>query len=149
MQYDRALGVALCAYIATCRGSKKSWVLSGQFYRFRSAKTYSDGRPAQRLIIYWALSLDFHLNKRLGEVMSALGKGSAMNTSLDSFAFQLFPMVFDPGVAALYFFILFDAFYPLIGIMWSYFYTRFYMVQWRAKARRYMAAKDREMDARK
>ncbi|KAF2446659.1 ABC heavy metal transporter [Karstenula rhodostoma CBS 690.94] len=97
------------------------------------------------------LSLDFHLSKRLGEVMSALGKGSALNTFLDSFAFQLFPMVFDLAVAALYFSMRFDAFYSLIliGIMWSYIYTTIYMAQWRAKARRGMAVKDREMDAQK
>jgi ABC-type transport system involved in Fe-S cluster assembly fused permease/ATPase subunit len=97
------------------------------------------------------LSLDFHLGKHLGEVMSALNKGSALNTFLDSFAFQLFPMVFDLGVAAVYFLIRFDALYSLIliVIMWSYIYITIYMAQWRAKARREMTMKDREMDALK
>jgi ABC-type bacteriocin/lantibiotic exporter with double-glycine peptidase domain len=97
------------------------------------------------------LSLEFHLSKRMGEVMSALNKGSALNTFLDSFAFQLFPMVFDLGVAAAYFLIRFDAFYSLIliGVMWSYIYMTMYMAQWRAGARREMATKDREMDAAK
>ncbi|KAF1950195.1 hypothetical protein CC80DRAFT_529081 [Byssothecium circinans] len=95
------------------------------------------------------LSLEFHLSKRIGEVMSALNKGSALNTFLDSFAFQLFPMVFDLGVAAVYFLIRFDAFYSLIliGVMWSYIYMTMYMAQWRLRARRQMATKDREMDA--
>ncbi|KAL1604777.1 hypothetical protein SLS60_004317 [Paraconiothyrium brasiliense] len=97
------------------------------------------------------LSLDFHLSKRLGEVMSALNKGSALNTFLDGFAFQLFPMVFDLGVAAVYFLIRVDAFYSLIviGVMWSYVYMTIYMAKWRARARREMATKDREMDAAK
>lgn len=97
------------------------------------------------------LSLDFHLSKRLGEVMSALNKGSALNTFLDGFAFQLFPMVFDLGVAAVYFLIRVDAFYSLIiiGVMWSYIYMTVYMAKWRARARREMATKDREMDAAK
>lgn len=98
-----------------------------------------------------SLSLDFHLSKRIGEVMSALNKGSALNTFLDSFAFQLFPMVLDLGVAAVYFFLRYDAFYSLIliGVMWSYIYMTIYMAHWRAKARREMATKDREMDAAK
>ncbi|KAF1998233.1 hypothetical protein P154DRAFT_604151 [Amniculicola lignicola CBS 123094] len=96
-----------------------------------------------------SLSLEFHLSKRIGEVMSALNKGSALNTFLDSFAFQLFPMVFDLGIAAVYFMIFLDAFYSLIliAIMWSYIYMTVYMAKWRAKSRREMALKDREMDA--
>ncbi|KAF2264633.1 ABC heavy metal transporter [Lojkania enalia] len=98
-----------------------------------------------------SLSLDFHLSKKLGEVLSALNKGSSLNTFLDSFAFQLFPMVFDLGVAAVYFFVRFDALYSLIliSVMWSYIYMTIYMAKWRAKARREMALKDREMDATK
>ncbi|KAF2179235.1 putative transport protein [Zopfia rhizophila CBS 207.26] len=97
------------------------------------------------------LSLEFHLSKRIGEVMSALNKGSALNTFLDGFAFQLFPMVFDLGVAAVYFLVRVDPFYSLIiiGVMWSYIYMTIYMAKWRARARRDMATKDREMDAAK
>jgi len=97
------------------------------------------------------LSLEFHLSKKMGEIMSALSKGSALNTFLDSFAFQLFPMVFDLGVAAVYFLVRFDAFYSLIlvGVMWSYVYMTMYMAGWRARARREMAFRDREMDAAK
>lgn len=83
--------------------------------------------------------------------MSALSKGSALNTFLDSFAFQLFPMIFDLGVAGIYFLVRFDAFYSLIliGVMWSYLYMTIYMAQWRGRARREMAMKDREIDAAK
>jgi ABC-type bacteriocin/lantibiotic exporter with double-glycine peptidase domain len=97
------------------------------------------------------LSLDFHVSKRLGEVTSALNKGSALNTFLDGFAFQLFPMVFDLGVAAVYFLVRFDAFYSLIiiAVMWSYIYMTIYMAKWRAVARRQMASRDREMEAAK
>ncbi|KAF2276637.1 uncharacterized protein EI97DRAFT_432879 [Westerdykella ornata] len=98
-----------------------------------------------------SLSLEFHLSKRIGEVLSALNKGSSLNTFLDSFAFQLFPMVFDLGVAAAYFLIRLDPFYSviLIAVMWCYIYMTIYMAMWRAKARREMAQKDREMDAAK
>lgn len=97
------------------------------------------------------LSLDFHLSKRIGEVMAALSKGGSLNTFLDGFAFQLFPMVFDLGIAAVYLFIYFDAFYSIIvlGVMWSYIFVTIYMAKYRGRARREMAKRDREMDAAK
>lgn len=100
--------------------------------------------------VLW-LSLDFHLSKRVGEVIAALGKGGSLNTFLDGFAFQLFPMVFDLGIAAVYLFINFDAFYSLIviGVMWSYIVATIYMAKYRGRARRKMATREREMDASK
>ncbi|KAF4636131.1 hypothetical protein G7Y89_g1951 [Cudoniella acicularis] len=97
------------------------------------------------------LSFDFHLSKRIGEVMSALSKGGSLNTFLDGFAFQLFPMVLDLGVAAVYLFFNFDAFYSIIviAVMWSYIYVTIYMARYRGYARREMAKRDREMDAAK
>jgi ABC-type transport system involved in Fe-S cluster assembly fused permease/ATPase subunit len=97
------------------------------------------------------LSLDFHLGKRIGEVMSALSKGSAINTFLDSFLFQLFPMVADLWVAAIYFFVEFDVFYSLIvvAVMWTYIFVTIYMAKYRGRARREMVKRDRDMDAAK
>lgn len=97
------------------------------------------------------LSLDFHLSKQIGEVMSALSKGGALNTFLDGFAFQLFPMVFDLGVAAIYFAVNFDAFYAIIvvGAMWSYIFITIYMAKYRGRARREQALKERQMEAAK
>ena len=97
------------------------------------------------------LSLDFHLSKQIGEVMSALSKGGSLNTFLDGFAFQLFPMVFDLGVAAVYFAINFDAFYAIIvvGAMWSYIFVTIYMAKYRGRARREQAVKERQMEAAK
>jgi ATP-binding cassette, subfamily B, vacuolar membrane transporter HMT1/ACLQ len=95
------------------------------------------------------LSLDFHLSKRIGEVTSALSRGSAMNTFLESFLFQVFPMVFDIFVAAVYFFVRYDAFYTLIIllIMWSYIFLTMYLAKFRGRQRRDMATKSRDMDA--
>jgi ATP-binding cassette, subfamily B, vacuolar membrane transporter HMT1/ACLQ len=95
------------------------------------------------------LSLDFHLSKRIGEVTSALSRGSAMNTFLESFLFQVFPMVFDIFVAAIYFFVRYDAFYTLIVllIMWSYIFLTMYLAKFRGRQRRDMATKSRDMDA--
>lgn len=60
------------------------------------------------------LSLDFHLSKKIGEVTSALSRGSAMNTFLENFVFQVFPMIFDIFVAGVLFFVKYDAFYTII-----------------------------------
>ncbi|KAI0549791.1 ABC heavy metal transporter [Xylaria curta] len=97
------------------------------------------------------LSLDFHISKRVGEVMSALSKGGALNTFLDGFAFQLFPMVADLWIAAGYFWVKFDAFYSLmvIAITWFYIYITIYMAVYRGRARREMALREREMEAAK
>ncbi|GIK07509.1 hypothetical protein Aspvir_003175 [Aspergillus viridinutans] len=96
-----------------------------------------------------SLSLQFHLGKRLGEVMSALNKGSALNTFIDSLVFQLFPMVADIGVAAVYFLVNFDPFYSLIILAMggTYLFVTIYMAKYRGRARRQMVNCDREMEA--
>ncbi|KAK1536660.1 ABC transporter [Colletotrichum costaricense] len=97
------------------------------------------------------LSLEFHLNKKIGEVTSALSRGSAMNTFLENFCFQVFPMVFDIFVAGVVFFAKYDAFYTIIVffIMWSYIFLTIYVAKYRGKQRRDMATKNREMEATK
>ncbi|KAK0735158.1 P-loop containing nucleoside triphosphate hydrolase protein [Lasiosphaeria miniovina] len=95
------------------------------------------------------LSLDFHLSKKIGEVTSALSRGAAMNSFLENFVFQVFPMIFDIFVAGVLFFVKYDAFYTIIvfSIMWSYIFLTIYMAKYRGRARRDMALKSREMDA--
>jgi ABC-type transport system involved in Fe-S cluster assembly fused permease/ATPase subunit len=97
------------------------------------------------------LSMDFHLSKRIGEVTSALSRGAAMNTFLENFVFQVFPMLFDIFVAGVYFFFSYDPFYTLIVfiIMWTYIFLTIYMAKYRGRQRRDMATKAREMDAAK
>jgi len=97
------------------------------------------------------LSMDFHLSKRIGEVTSALSRGSAINTFLESFLFQVFPMLFDIFVASVVFFFKYDAFYTLVVlvIMWSYIFMTIYMAKYRGRQRRDMATKLREMEATK
>ncbi|KAK4228720.1 P-loop containing nucleoside triphosphate hydrolase protein [Podospora fimiseda] len=95
------------------------------------------------------LSLDFHLSKKIGEVTSALSRGAAMNSFLENFVFQVFPMIFDIFVAGVLFFVKYDAFYTIIVffIMWSYIFLTIYMAKYRGRQRRDMAIKSREMDA--
>ena len=98
-----------------------------------------------------SLSMDFHLGKRIGEVTSALSKGSSINTFLDGLIFQLFPMILDLWIAAIYFYIELDIFYSLIVIAttWLYLFATIYMAKHRGRARREMALREREMEAAK
>ncbi|KAJ4328737.1 hypothetical protein N0V84_000739 [Fusarium piperis] len=95
------------------------------------------------------LSLEFHLNKKIGEVTSALSRGASMNTFLENFCFQVFPMVFDIFVAGVFFFVKYDPFYTIIifFIMWSYIFLTIYVAKYRGKQRRDMTTKAREMEA--
>ncbi|KAJ1334931.1 ATP-binding cassette subfamily B vacuolar membrane transporter HMT1/ACLQ [Microdochium nivale] len=97
------------------------------------------------------LSMDFHLSKRIGEVTSALSRGASMNTFLENFLFQVFPMIADIFLAGVLFFFVYDPFFTLIVfvIMWTYIFLTMYMAKWRGRQRRDMATKAREMDAAK
>jgi hypothetical protein len=95
------------------------------------------------------LSLDFHLGKKTGEVLSALGKGSSINTFLEQVTFSMVPMLIDLTVAIGYFLIRFDAYYALVIaiVTFWYVYLTIRMAQWRAEIRREMVNADREEDA--
>ncbi|KAK1055369.1 ATP-binding cassette-type vacuolar membrane transporter Hmt1, partial [Friedmanniomyces endolithicus] len=95
------------------------------------------------------LSLEFHLGKKTGEVLSALGKGSSLNTFLESITFNVLPMLIDLGVAIIYFLIKFDAYYALvIGVVtFWYIYITIRMAAWRADIRRQATNASREEDA--
>ncbi|KAF1936950.1 heavy metal tolerance protein precursor [Clathrospora elynae] len=96
-----------------------------------------------------SLSLDFHLGKKTGEVLSALGKGSSINTFLEQVTFSVVPMLIDLAVAIGYFLVRFDAYYALViaVVTFWYIYLTIRMAQWRAEIRREMVNADREEDA--
>lgn len=96
-----------------------------------------------------SLSLDFHLGKKTGEVLSALSKGNAINNFLEQVTFQVVPMLVDLAVAIGYFLVKFDAYYALIVavVTFCYLYLTIRMAQWRADIRREMVNKSREEDA--
>ena len=95
------------------------------------------------------LSLDFHLGKKTGEVLSALSKGSSINTFLEQVTFQVIPMLIDLGVAIGYFLIWFDAYYALVVaiVTFAYLYLTIRLAQWRADIRREMVNFSRQEDA--
>lgn len=95
------------------------------------------------------LSLEFHLNKKTGEVLSALNKGQSINTFLGQVTFQFVPMIADLGVAVAYFLVEFDVYYSLVValVAFTYVYVTIRMAQWRADVRREMNNLDRASDA--
>lgn len=96
-----------------------------------------------------SLSLDFHLGKRTGEVLSALSKGNAINNFLEQITFSVLPMIVDLVLAIIYFGIVFDAYYALVVtiITFAYLYLTIRMARWRSDQRRQMTNLSREEDA--
>ncbi|EEH36367.1 heavy metal tolerance protein [Paracoccidioides lutzii Pb01] len=96
-----------------------------------------------------SLSLEFHLGKKTGEVLSALSKGSSINTFLEQVTFQVVPMLIDLCVAVGYFWIVFDVYYALVVaiVTFIYLYVTIRMAQWRASIRRQMVNASRQEDA--
>lgn len=95
------------------------------------------------------LSLEFHLGKKTGEVLSALGKGASLNTFLESITFNVLPMLVDLGVAVVFFLVKFDAYYALViaVVTFWYIYITIRMASWRADIRRQATNASREEDA--
>ena len=96
-----------------------------------------------------SLSLDFHLGKRTGEVLSALNKGASINNFLEQVTFQVFPTLVDLLVAIVYFLIRFGAVYATIAAIITVFYLHMTvkMASTRADLRRDMVNADREEEA--
>jgi ABC-type transport system involved in Fe-S cluster assembly fused permease/ATPase subunit len=96
-----------------------------------------------------SLSLDFHLGKRTGEVLSALNKGASINQFLEQVTFQVVPMMVDLLVAIIYFYVRFGAMYSLFVsvITFYYLYLTIRMAATRADQRRDMVNADREEEA--
>ncbi|POR36071.1 Heavy metal tolerance protein [Tolypocladium paradoxum] len=96
-----------------------------------------------------SLSLDFHLSKRTGEVLSALNKGSAINQFLEQVTFQVVPMLFDLFLSITVFYYQYGPFYAEINLVdtcW-YLYMTIKMASTRADQRREMTNADREEEA--
>lgn len=96
-----------------------------------------------------SLSLDFHLSKRTGEVLSALNKGSAINQFLEQITFQVVPMLLDLFLSISVFWVQYGPLYAEINMIdtcW-YLYMTIKMASTRADQRREMTNADREEEA--
>ncbi|KAJ8132361.1 hypothetical protein O1611_g1266 [Lasiodiplodia mahajangana] len=96
-----------------------------------------------------SLSLDFHLGKRTGEVLSALNKGASVNSFLEQVTFQVFPMIVDLFVAISYFYFRFDAVYAVVVSIVTFYYLllTIRLASKTADQRRAMSNADREEEA--
>ena len=96
-----------------------------------------------------SLSLDFHLGKRTGEVLSALNKGASINAFLEQVTFQVVPMLIDLLVAIVYFYVKFGSMYALFVsiITFYYLYLTIRMAATMTDQRRDMVNADREEEA--
>ncbi|KAM7194997.1 heavy metal tolerance protein [Naviculisporaceae sp. PSN 640] len=96
-----------------------------------------------------SLSLDFHLGKRTGEVLSALNKGASINQFLEQVTFQVIPMLVDLLVAIFWFYNNFGPMYSMFVsiITFYYLYLTIRMAATRADQRRDMVNADREEEA--
>ncbi|KTW25696.1 hypothetical protein T552_03308 [Pneumocystis carinii B80] len=114
------------------------WIPINQHaYRTLSAKAFEH---------IHTLSLDFHLSKKTGEIITALDHGSSINTFFEMVIFQVLPVIIDIFVAIIYFFIKFDAYFTLNVIIMtiSYIYVTIKITEWRTGYRRDMVNKHRE-----
>ncbi|KIW34875.1 uncharacterized protein PV07_01622 [Cladophialophora immunda] len=95
------------------------------------------------------LSAEFHTGKRTGELISALNKGSSINSFLEMVTFQVGPMVFDLVVAVVYLTIKFDAYLGLVVaiVTFLYIYVTIRLASWRVTLRRNYVNAQREMEA--
>ena len=95
------------------------------------------------------LSAEFHTGKRTGELISALNKGSSINSFLEMVTFSVGPMIFDLVVAIIYLTIKFDIYLGLVVAITTvlYIYITIRLASWRVKLRRDYVNSDREMEA--
>ena len=95
------------------------------------------------------LSAEFHTGKRTGELISALNKGSAINSFLELVTFSVGPMIFDLIVAVIFLTVTFDIYIGLVVAITTvlYIYVTIRLASWRVKLRRDYVTADREMEA--
>ncbi|PHH60443.1 hypothetical protein CDD81_1655 [Ophiocordyceps australis] len=124
-------------------GSLRSWLwIPVSQYSYRSLTTAAFNHVH-------SLSLDFHLSKRTGEVLSALNKGSSINQFLEQVTFQVVPMLFDLFLSITVFYFKYGPMYAEINLVdtcW-YLYMTIKMASTRADQRREMTNADREEEA--
>jgi ATP-binding cassette, subfamily B, vacuolar membrane transporter HMT1/ACLQ len=95
------------------------------------------------------LSAEFHTGKRTGELISALNKGSAINSFLELVTFSVGPMILNLIIAVVVFTITFDLYLGLVVAITTvaYIYVTIRLASWRVKLRRDFVNADREMEA--
>jgi len=94
-----------------------------------------------------ALSLRWHLQRKTGEVLRAMDRGTdSINSILNYLLFSIFPTVADIIIAIVYFSWFFNGWFGLIVFltMVIYLVCTFTVTEWRTKFRRAMNQADNE-----
>eukprot|EP00158_Paraphelidium_tribonemae_P005862 Partr_v1_DN27563_c1_g2_i1_m30686 putative ABC transporter transmembrane region len=98
-----------------------------------------------------ALSLRWHLNRKTGEVLRVLDRGTQAITSLLSYiCFSIVPVLIDIVIAVIYFVVQFDITFGLtvLGTMIAYLIATVWVTEWRTKYRRTMIDMDNKTNAK-
>ncbi|PIK53214.1 putative ATP-binding cassette sub-family B member 6, mitochondrial [Apostichopus japonicus] len=94
------------------------------------------------------LSLQWHLNRKTGEVLRIMDRGTtSINSLLSYVVFNIFPTIADIAIAIVYFVTAFNPWFGVIIFcaMTLYLIATIYITEWRTKFRRDMNLKDNKM----
>ncbi|CAH1762874.1 18520_t:CDS:10 [Entrophospora sp. SA101] len=97
------------------------------------------------------LSLSYHINRKTGEVLRVMDRGTnSIITLLNQILFQIFPVIVDIIVAVVYFVIRFGwVFGAIVFItMTAYIFLTIWITEWRTKFRREMIELDNDTRAK-
>jgi ATP-binding cassette subfamily B (MDR/TAP) protein 6 len=102
-----------------------------------------------KFVNLFRLSLDYHINRKTGEVLRVMDRGTnSIISLLNQIIFQIFPVLVDILVAVIYFVVEFGWIFGVIVFitMGSYIYVTVLITEWRTSFRREMI--DLDNDAR-
>lgn len=90
------------------------------------------------------LSLAFHTKRKTGEVLRILDRGSAINNIFQTLLMQVSPVVFDIGIACIYFYAAYGWSLALViaVVMMAYITVSITLTTWRTGLRRQMVERD-------
>lgn len=93
--------------------------------------------------------MDYHINRKTGEVLRVMDRGTnSIISLLNQIIFQIFPVLVDIVIAVIYFVVEFGWIFGVIVFitMGSYIYVTVLITEWRTSFRREMI--DLDNDAR-
>eukprot|EP00835_Amoeboradix_gromovi_P001106 NODE_44_length_28780_cov_0.148496.p3 type:complete len:656 gc:universal NODE_44_length_28780_cov_0.148496:19542-21509(+) len=94
------------------------------------------------------LSISFHVGRKTGEILRIMDRGvGSIGNILQSFIFNVLPIIIDISIAIGYFVIAFDLYFGLILFIAMFLYILFTILitEWRTKLRRAMIDADNKM----
>ncbi|KAJ3414784.1 Homocysteine S-methyltransferase 1 [Chytridiales sp. JEL 0842] len=115
-------------------------------------KQYNDLHISVKLLSHLhSLSLQFHVNRKTGEVLRTMDRGTnSIGSLLNTMLFNIVPVFVDIGVAVVWFVVLFDAATGAIVLatMILYIVMTIWITEWRTSFRRDMNTLDSTARAR-